>query len=1024
MTDSDPLLPLFPCGAKLIRSWPIHPLAGIRRISYHPLSYLLTARFGTDAFTSAYSVPDIPYRLAGDAPSELPTGVPMVVYLFDYDCVAAHKATGGDGDIHADDGWWERTLNRTEALFATHPGGYVYRTRGGARIVYLRESPLILGAVGDELLWRREYCQLLAHLARNFGIICDPGTHDWPRFMRLPHAVRDGKPLDLESVGNPHNVGPLHYAPTDDDMAANLDHLRALGIHDRRWRPIAVHLAGNDAQQLPAMPQRTRTVRTISSADLPNETLQRLARDLAAAMPSVGNHAAHNALAGACYACGIPTSMGRALGNAIAIAQGGQDGLDRGHVWETTAQHFIGGTPHTGWGTLIRDYPDLARILETALPSYGGARDRRVELDAIGILPSIPASGVATKLRSAIDRRDTGPSVISVTEGAGKTRVALAILQDRARAVRPDANAIPSRDKAVYAAPSHAVASDVAAGMTGLRAEYWRSPLAVRDANGTPLCKHHHAVSRMTAAGHPTAAWCESPCPDRNGCQAVAQAIQRLGPVDRAPVVVITVHAMAEQAIAWAGDSALVILDEDPQALTAIEITRAQLEAAAEAMDYFGRREIFRAPVLRALAAGLERGTLPHGEALREVFVRGCQALADDTAWEAAIAEYYGNPDPDYLLDTYATHAAFRNTGTHDAPVWERRAAWAPHPTKTQRDRVFVGVNDPILVAVSATHAAVARLVVGVIRTAPPGATCREKSAATVEPLHTDPSRRILRGVSTSYAIAVALHRHGPTVILDATANAAVLSVLAGGTVPATSIRVADGAPVTRELLYWSHASRRHVFRGDAIQWDDGLARYLAVAIRRAVAFAPRQPLAFFGWKTLIDGFREGKDPNIAPLLQIAAAAGCPVVLGHYGAARGRNDWATCATLVSVGDPHANLGASRAIASVLGLSAEHAAIYRHQTAAELSQVSGRLRTPWRSAPALHLHVGTILPLGWDAAATILEIPHGQTSLSASQTLSAVHVMGSQRFAASTLVVAAQTVSRNHPHCENTNSYAM
>jgi hypothetical protein len=60
--------------------------------------------------------------------------------------------------------------------------------------------------------------------------------------------------------------------------------------------------------------------------------------------------------------------------------------------------------------------------------------------------------------------------------------------------------------------------------------------------------------------------------------------------------------------------------------------------------ELFARAEAFRAPVLRALGAGLERGDLPRGkEALQEVFARGCAALVGDEAWCSAVEQHYQN---------------------------------------------------------------------------------------------------------------------------------------------------------------------------------------------------------------------------------------------------------------------------------------------------------------------------------------------------------------------------------------------
>jgi hypothetical protein len=1005
----DPLLPLIPSDAKGTRSWPVHEHG--RKVTYHRLSWLLTHRFPHEAFVSAYSVPEVERRLSSGAVEQLPTGVPLVVYLFDYDCAAAHLATGGSADVKADNVWWALAQQRVAPLFRAHPGGFLYRTPGGARIVYQRPAPLVLREPGDELVWRRDYCERLTYFARRFGIVCDPTTYDWPRLMRLPRATRNGVPLDLEMVGNPRAIGALVYDTAEADRDANLDTVRAMAEHDARWTRVAKVIAGN----VVARPRSARSVpASVDPSSVDAGVLAQLAQDLGTAMRGmVGNHAAHLALAGACYDRGVPLAAGPELGRAISAAKGGQD---RSQVWATTAARVAAGEAVTGWGALQAGYPHLAAIIDAALPSGGGAKALRDELDARGTFEALAPADVEGRLFGAIDRRDAGPSLVRVTEGAGKTRVALRVLQDRARAVGSEVKAIASRMKALYVAPTHAVAQDVASGLEGLRAEYWRSPLAVVDEDGRHLCTQHARVSALAAAGHSVTAWCESPCPDLEGCPARAEAVVKLGTdPDASPAVVVTVHALLQQGMDWAGDGALVLVDEDPEAITAVEITRGDLDAAAaagQAGELFIKGEDFRAPVLQALGAGLERGELIQGDAFLEILARGCAALADDTAWVAAALDCYGTTDPATLLRVYGVHAGWRQrTLDNGTKAWTKRAAWAPWPSKEHRSRVFQGRPDPRLVAASKVHALVGRLACGIVREAPEeGMVCAERGVARVEVSHLDASRRVLRGVMASPAVGHALRRYGPTVLLDATADPTVLNALAGAEVPTVTIRVADGAPVTREVLYWSAATRRSVFAGSAIRWDAGLARYLAEALQRAVAFRPGGKVAVFGWMALVDVLRRGEDATAQQLAAIVTGQGGTIVWGHYGAARGRNDWMHCDALVSVGDPHQNLGASRAIAAVLGLSDDHQRVYRHMTAAELSQVSGRLRAPWRTIPGLHLHVGTVAPLAWDASASVLELPKGPADvLDASAAAHAVHVYGSQRLAAASLGVHHETV---------------
>jgi hypothetical protein len=402
------------------------------------------------------------------------------------------------------------------------------------------------------------------------------------------------------------------------------------------------------------------------------------------------------------------------------------------------------------------------------------------------------------------------------------------------------------------------------------------------------------------------------------------------------------------------------------------------------------------------------------------VFARGAESLLGDGAWCDAVKAAYPVPGDDVMapgdiLHDYAIRAAWsesreRPTKANPAPVstWRRRSAWAPRPSQMEHGRVFSGSPSERFVTASATHAQVARLAVGILRSAPDGVDGHaERGVAAVEVAFPDTTRRVLRGIMASPAVAAAMQRGGPTVLLDATADVAVVRALAAhtGYLPdshVTDVRVADGALVTRRVLYWADATRKTALDGGVVRWAEGLGRYVRAALAQ-VADAGCTRVGLFSWKPLADVLDaavrgvDGADPTARAIVADARARGVELVVGHYGHARGRNDWSTCDALVSVGDPRPNVGSSRAIAAVLGLADDHAEVYRRATAAEVSQVAGRLRAPWRTAPALHVHVGTVVPASWDARAEVLEIPRGPSDvIDASAVLDAVRVYGSAR----------------------------
>lgn len=1023
---NDPLLPLFLRGPKQYRAWPKALAPG--RIEYMPLSRLLTLGHAGDAHTAAYSVPQVPYRLGTDpaayARPEVPHGVPMCVLLVDVDCAAAHRATGGSGAVRADDAWWAAQRRRFEALDAAHPGAFAYRTRGGARVIYRLPVPHIITDAAGEIAWKRLYLRALAYLGRRFGIVGDPSISDWPRLVRLPHVTRDEAFARAETLGDPTAVGELAH---DEDDPRDIAHARTLVGAIPAWAPALRILAGN-ATPTPRSVRAPRVVEHRPAVDVGQ--LGALAVDLGRALRRHhGRHGVHLALAGACYDRGVPLAQGAELARAICAASGETD--DRPQVWQTTADRVASGQAVTGYGHLARHWPDLAALVDAALPAGGGARALREALDTRPVTPALPATEAAEQLRAALVDAAPGLTLVRVTEGAGKTRAAVAVLRERAAAVG-DRERVDSGLKTLYVAPTHAVAAEVAAELAGARGVYLRGVLAVRRPDGTHACDYHVPLSRLSAARHAVSTWCEghgqgrngapSPCPRRAGCEAIERAEVSLGGAGT-PAVMVTVHAMLAQGLAWAGVDALVIVDEDPQALEAAALTRAELEAAAAAEHLLARSERWRAPVLRSLAAGLERGEIPQGEgALQQVALRGAESLLGDAGWCASVREAEEGADiehPTGLLHRAAVSAAWtRRVGDDGAVSWRRRAAWAPRLSRAEHARVFAGAVSERAADASRVHALVARLLAGVVRAAPDGVAGHgERAVAAVEVAPGDGSRRVLRAVMASPAVCAALSRQGPTVLLDATADVDVVRAIAGDArVPVVDLRVADGAPVARRLLYWAGASRKTALDDGRVRWGEGVERYLRAALANVAGAARR--VAVFTWRPLADALRAalagnvGADPTALQLVADVRARGVELAVGHYGDARGRNDWAGCDALVSLGDPRPNLGASRAVAAVLGLGDAARAIYARATAAEVSQVSGRLRAPWRTAPAVHVHVGTVAPASWGADAEVLELPRGVAEgADAEAVVDAVRVYGSQRLGGAAAGASRRTAAR-------------
>jgi hypothetical protein len=214
---------------RTLRSWPKFPVGG--RVEYVQLSIALSREYSTDVHFAAYSVPSILRRLAKealrqpDARSKLPDGVPVVLAAFDIDCPAAHAGNPG-----AADAWWLDEVEKITALLAKHPGGLVYRTRGGYRVIYLLPEPTILHDDADAEAWSLRYCSWIAYLLREFGIAADASCKDWTRLYRAPHATRDcgDTPEQRETIGDVGAIDAWIYEPTAEDATA------ARKLHKRR----------------------------------------------------------------------------------------------------------------------------------------------------------------------------------------------------------------------------------------------------------------------------------------------------------------------------------------------------------------------------------------------------------------------------------------------------------------------------------------------------------------------------------------------------------------------------------------------------------------------------------------------------------------------------------------------------------------------------------------------------------------------------------------------------------------------
>lgn len=178
------------------KGWPEHRADDTT--AYMSIGHALFVRYVTDAHFAAYSVPTVARRLASENVfAALPDGIPMTLFVIDLDS-AGHKATKE---------WLDAARVKIDRLLVDHPGGFVYRTKNGYRIVYRLATPFVLFSAADAARWTRTYLGWLAYLLEQYDITGDPACKDWTHFYRLPKVRRDGQHQKFPTFGDPYAIG-------------------------------------------------------------------------------------------------------------------------------------------------------------------------------------------------------------------------------------------------------------------------------------------------------------------------------------------------------------------------------------------------------------------------------------------------------------------------------------------------------------------------------------------------------------------------------------------------------------------------------------------------------------------------------------------------------------------------------------------------------------------------------------------------------------------------------------------------
>lgn len=254
----------------------------------------------------------------------------------------------------------------------------------------------------------------------------------------------------------------------------------------------------------------------------------------------------------------------------------------------------------------------------------------------------------------------------------------------------------------------------------------------------------------------------------------------------------------------------------------------------------------------------------------------------------------------------------------------------------------------------------------------------------------------------------VIVHFQGTGILLaaDADLHYPILCKLLAAPPIFFEIAAPDGAPISRRLMHLRAAGpASSIFDGKKFKLAPAALRAVEWAVSWAlesptagdgVLFVTRRPFRFaleaaapattparqlelrHAWAHDLKQEPEALDLAVAQLAQLLAPlAAIPLGYAHFGATRGLDVWSNYDATITLGDPwidvaHVKLeavflhGNAHDAAALAKLESERAVAY---AGAELEQAHGRLRTIHRQKPGRQLHVGRVIPRGWEGRFT-------------------------------------------------------
>ena len=555
-------------------------------------------------------------------------------------------------------------------------------------------------------------------------------------------------------------------------------------------------------------------------------------------------------------------------------------------------------------------------------------------------------------------------SVVIAGCGTGKTEAAIAVAAERAEREHASPKAIgdraPLHSQTAISVPTTKLAIEVAerARSKGVEVRRLFGPLSMRRPDGSPECQIHECASAFSRGGL-SVPWelCEGrgrePCQHADTCQARSGVD---GP--ESARVVVGPHRLLSRLSASVGKTGLLVIDEPPPLLSHEVLTVEDLLECARVLSmHFEHRYASALSVsLHALAAWVSTGPLDKPGPLASGV-----ALADSERLAAAMAA------------TGAETAVEAARRAHEPAPEGSRAARSTSPP-VRRESAYAARHHLAVARVIGEASRVARIVWTALACDPGGAVARIEERA---------GSRVLVVTLPDVGFRESVRREGPTVIADA-GGAEHLDIyrLIVGYQPKSIEVFAEETSTVERVHIARRASRAGWFDHGRLVVDHSLVRSLELAFAWlaedrdtwAAALVTFRPVelairAARGEDVLAAWLEAGQTESaladaVKRLSRVVSSARCPLELGHYGALRGLDRWKDHDALITLGDPWGQLGDARHEGELLGLRSWEARL-EAAAAGELEQAHGRLRTVHRTCPARALHVGIVVPGGWE-----------------------------------------------------------